>query len=236
MHGFDSDVFKPINLPPKPVQAPMVVLNLNRNQPRKRLDLTAIAMARVFKKRPDANVVFLFGADAKNGACDVPFIFQTEMLKAYPPEIVAKYGERITVVNNAGKMSDEEVNLLYNQSDVGLNTASGEGVGLNQLEHAGVGKPQIAGAIGGMTDFLNENNSTVLTPKLYIYADQATKIMGGEAKLLDPEDVADAILRYYDDPALRERHGAQARQDMLKLRWGDIAAELHDLVLSIRAP
>jgi glycosyltransferase involved in cell wall biosynthesis len=60
--------------------------------------------------------------------------------------------------------------------------------------------------------------------------------MGGEAQLLDLEDVADAILRYYDDPALRERHGAQARQDMLKLRWRDIAAELHDLVLSIWAP
>jgi hypothetical protein len=68
------------------------------------------------------------------------------------------------VVNNGGKMCDEEVNMLYNQSDVGLNTASEKGVGLNQLEHAGVGKPQIAGAIDGMTDLSNENNCTVLTP------------------------------------------------------------------------
>ncbi|GAQ91921.1 hypothetical protein KFL_008830030 [Klebsormidium nitens] len=221
MHAFDSDLFKPLNLPPKPVEAPMVVLNLNRNQPRKRLDLTAIAMARVFKKRPDANIAFLFGADAKNGAWDVPFIFQTEMLKAFSPEEVAKYGERFATVNNAGKMTDEEVNMLYNQTDVGLNTASGEGVGLNQLEHAGVGKPQIAGAIGGMTEFLNESNSILVKPKLYIYADQTSEVTGGEVSLLDPDEVADAILHYYDNPALREEHGLKARAEIAELRWID---------------
>ena len=232
MHGFDDETFKPLNLP-KPRDSSMLVLNLNRNQPRKRLDIMAMAMAQVFIKRPDANVTFVIGSDARNGAWDVPFIFQVELSRVFPPAQVQYYLGKVLTLNNGGKMTDSEVNELYNQTDVGINTCCGEGVGLNQLEHAGVGKPQIAPALGGLTDFLNAKNSILIEPKYKLWAVSAVEVMGGEQRLVDPSDVADAILKYHDDPKLREEHGAQARRDMLNLKWSDVASELYDLLLSL---
>ena len=40
-------------------------------------------------------------------------------------------------------LPDEELNLLYNACDVGLNTASAEGWGMVSFEHAASGAPQI---------------------------------------------------------------------------------------------
>jgi glycosyltransferase involved in cell wall biosynthesis len=210
-----------------------IVLNVNRNQPRKRLDIMAMAMAHVFIKRPDANVTFVIGSDARNGAWVVPFIFQVELSRVFPPTQVQYYLGKVLTLNNGGKMTDSEVNELYNQTDVGINTCCGEAVGLNQLEHAGVGKPQIALALGGLTDFLNAKNFILIEPKYRLWAVNAVEVMGGEQRLVDPSDVADAILKYHDDPKLREEHGAQARKDMLNLKWADVASELYDLLLSV---
>ncbi|GAQ91714.1 hypothetical protein KFL_008380055 [Klebsormidium nitens] len=232
MHGFDDETFKPLDLP-KPRESTMLVLNLNRNQPRKRLDIMAMAMAQVFIKRPDANVTFVIGSDARTGAWDVPFIFQVELSRVFPQDQVQYYMNKVLTPNNGGKMTDSEVNELYNQTDVGINTCCGEGVGLNQLEHAGVGKPQIAPALGGLTDFLNAKNSILIEPKYRLWAVNAVEVMGGEQRLVDPSDVSDAILKYHDDPKLREKHGAQARKDMLNLKWADVASELYDLLLSL---
>lgn len=232
MHGFDEETFRPLDLP-KPRDSPMLVLNLNRNQPRKRMDIMAMAMAQVFIKRPDANITFVIGSDARTGAWDVPFIFQVELSRVFPTSQVQYFMGKVLTLNNGGKMTDSEVNELYNQTDVGINTCCGEGVGLNQLEHAGLGKPQIAPALGGLTDFLNAKNSILIEPKYRLWAVNAVEVMGGEQRLVDPNDVADAILKYYDNPRLRAEHGKQARRDMLKLKWADVASELHDLLLTI---
>jgi glycosyltransferase involved in cell wall biosynthesis len=42
-----------------------------------------------------------------------------------------------------GVVSDDDLNLLYNACDVGINTAMGEGWGLVSFEHAATGAPQV---------------------------------------------------------------------------------------------
>jgi glycosyltransferase involved in cell wall biosynthesis len=232
MHAFDDETFKPLKSK-KPPNAPMLVLNLNRNQPRKRLDIMAMAMAQLFIKRPDANINFVIGSDARNGAWDVPFIVQVELSRTFEMSKVQYFMGRVLTLNNAGRMTDVEINELYNHTDVGLNTCCGEGVGLNQLEHAGVGKPQIVPALGGLTDYLNDKNAILLEPKYRLWAINGVELMGGEQRFVDPVDVADAVLKYYDDSVLREEHGAQARKDMLKLNWADVATQLYDLLLTV---
>ena len=226
MHGFDPEQFFPIDQPKRPADAPMVCLNLNRNQPRKRLDLMAIAMAMLFAKRPDANIRFVAATDLRNGAWNVPQIFARELCKRMEPEKAATYLDRLLTVPNPGKMSDSDINRLYNEADVGLNFAQGEGVGLTSFEHAGVGKPQICGRLGGFIEYLNDDCAILLDVKQYCYVD-AREAFGGEASIIDPEDACDAILKYYDDPELRERHGKAARERVLKYDWERIGDELH---------
>ena len=232
-HGFDEDVFHPLPQAPKQDPKQMVVLNLNRNQPRKRLDIAAIAMALVFKKKPDANIRFVFATDIKNGAWNVADIYGAELLKHFPPEKAKTYLERLLTVPNPQKLTDEQINQLYNECDIGLNTASGEGVGLCNMEHAGVGKPQVVSAVGGLTEFLGNECSTLIAPKFSLYVDQQTEAMGGEMRIVDPEEVADAILKYYEDPSLRAKHGRRARERISKYRWEDIADQMYNVITSL---
>lgn len=229
MHGFDPEQVYPLDRPKRPDDAPMVCLNLNRNQPRKRYDLMAITMALVFAKRPDANVRFVAAADIRTGSWDVPKIFARELCKRMSPEKAATYLDRLLTVQAPSKMSDDEINRLYNEADVGLNFAQGEGVGLCTLEHAGLGRPQICGRFGGFIEYLDDNSATLLDAVGHVYVDGRDPV-GGEASVIDPEDACDAILKYLDDPELRERHGKAARERILKYKWSDIGNELHKVL------
>jgi glycosyltransferase involved in cell wall biosynthesis len=229
MHAFDEKQVYPLERPKRPDDAPMLCLNLNRNQPRKRYDLMAITMAILFAKRPDANIRFVAAADLKTGAWDVPRIFGRELCKRMSPEKATTFLDRLLTVPNPCKMSDDDINRLYNETDVGLNFAQGEGVGLCTFEHAGLGKPQICGRLGGFIEYLNDDSATLLDVKGSMYVDSRDPV-GGEASLIDPEDACDAILRYLDDPALRERHGKASRERIMKYKWDAIGEELYKVL------
>lgn len=232
-HGFDQEKFFPTPIT-KPDPTRMVVLNMNRNQPRKRLDITVIALARVFAKRPDANIHFILGCDIQNGSWNLAEIYHTELMKHFNPEDAKKYMDRLLTLQNAARLTDKQVNQLYNETDVGLNTCSGEGCGLSQLQHAGVGKPQIASAVGGLLAFLDDAWSTLVKPKLSLYADQNNEVQGGEIQIVDAEDVADAILRYYDDPELRKEHGKRAREYIMRnCRWADEMEKFYAIIKEV---
>jgi D-inositol-3-phosphate glycosyltransferase len=232
-HGFDEDVFRILPQAPKQDPKQMVVLNLNRNQPRKRLDIAVIAMAIVFKKKPDANIRFVFATDIKNGAWNVADIFAAELLKYFPPEQAKSYLKRLLTVPNPQKLTDKQINQLYNECDIGLNTACGEGVGLCNMEHAGLGKPQVVNTVGGLTEFLGKECSILIQPKYSLFVDQQSEAMGGEMRIVDPEEVADAILKYYDDPELRTKHGRRARERVSKYRWEEIADEMYKVITAM---
>ncbi|GAQ93198.1 hypothetical protein KFL_013560010, partial [Klebsormidium nitens] len=230
MHGFDPEEIYPTEQRTKTADAPMICLNLNRNQPRKRYDLMAITMALVYAKRPDANVRFVAATDLKGGAWDVPRLFARELCKRMEPEKAYHFLEYLLTVKNPSAMTDEDVNKLYNEADVGLNFAQGEGVGLTSMEHAGLGKPQICGRLGGFQEYLDDSCATLLDVKGHEYID-SRDVIGGEASIIDPQDACDAILRYLDDPELRAAHGKAAREKVLEYRWEVIGQALYDVIV-----
>jgi glycosyltransferase involved in cell wall biosynthesis len=229
MHGFDDTQIFPIERPKRADDAPMICLNLNRNTFRKRYDLMAITMALLFSKRPDANVKFIAAADLKSGAWDVPRIYARELCKRMKPEQAATYLDRLLTIPNPSKMTDDEINRLYNEADIGLNFAQGEGVGLCTFEHAGLGKPQICGRLGGFTEYLDDTCAALLGVTRTEYVD-SRDMVGGEASIVDPEEACDAILAYLDDPKLREKHGNAARARVLQYKWPLLADKLHKVL------
>jgi glycosyltransferase involved in cell wall biosynthesis len=233
MHGFDEADFPAPRAPQVRKEGQMVVLNLNRNAQRKRMDVTAMAIAEVFKRRPDADIVFLI--PEVTGAWDVPLIIAQEMSGKFTPAEVARYqSERILTVENRQKMTDSQVSDLYHMADVGLSTAQGEGVGLAQLEHAGIGRPQIVPSVGGLTEFLDRDCAMMIEPKAKMYVDKVVEPFGGRCEVVDYRDVADGILFYYDNPEIREQHGKLAAERIReRYAWPKLMDGLYETIRSV---
>lgn len=245
-HGFDHQLYYPIN--PKlarlyfkiPTDS-FVVLQLNRNQPRKRVDHNIMAWADVverFLKLRDKDPVKaqrvprLMIGTAVQGFWDLFEIYEHELKKRGISMDVGK--EFILTVPKPQQLSDRDINILYSACDIGINTCEGEGFGLCQFEHSAVGRPQVAPNIGGFKEFLNKNNSKLVDPKWNYYIDKQRDGIGGYAEVGDPKDYADAIWEYYLNPDLVREHGATARKEILThYRWETMVNHFHRVIQNI---
>jgi len=242
-HGFDSKLYYPI---PKKVarlfyQLPedaFIILNLNRNQPRKRWDHTIMAFADVVQrhmelqqKNPDKKIrpIRLMIGTQIQGFWDLLELFELEIKKRKLN--VEKAREYLASIAKPQQMSDRDINIMYNACDIGLNTCEGEGFGLCQFEHLAVGCPQVAADIGGFKEFLHNENSTLITPKWFYYVDKIRDGIGGYAEVSDPKDVADAIWKYYTNPKLVSKHGLRGRQEVLQhYSWENMVNILYQII------
>lgn len=109
-----------------------IVFNGNRNQFRKRIDITISAFAKFAKDRPDTQLYLHMGL--KDQGWDIMQVFGREMTKqGLDPN------GRIIMTTNSNNPPNVEVDLLndiYNAVDIGVNTCKGEGWGLVNFEHA----------------------------------------------------------------------------------------------------
>lgn len=111
-----------------------IVLNANRNQPRKRHDLSMEAF-KLFAEDKPLNVKYYHHAGLKDMGIDI--IRKAQQL-GIDGRIILTNAEQ-----NTQKVPIEYLNLIYNATDVGVNTSLGEGWGLVSVEHAVTGAPQI---------------------------------------------------------------------------------------------
>jgi glycosyltransferase involved in cell wall biosynthesis len=254
-HGFDSDLYYPI---PKQIarayhssipQDAFVILNLNRNQPRKRWDHTMMVMAELIVKHqayktsaasPPTPIRLVVGTQVQ-GFFDMFDILEHELklkLKPTPsPERVkALVDEYIVVLPNAQMLSDRDINILYNACDIGLNTCDGEGFGLCQFEHLALAKPQVAPGIGGFREFLHVNNSVVVEPKWRYYVDRIRDGIGGMAELGDIQDYVAGIWKYYQNPQVAKKHGRRGRDEILQhYRWESMVNVFYNILQTFAA-
>jgi D-inositol-3-phosphate glycosyltransferase len=109
-----------------------IVFNGNRNQFRKRIDITIDAFADFAVDKPDAHLYLHMGT--KDQGWDVMAVFAREMQKrGLDPN------GRIIMTANTPNPPSVPVDLLetiYQAADVGVNTCKGEGWGLVNFEHA----------------------------------------------------------------------------------------------------
>jgi len=241
-HGFDETLYYPVPMKLCRMyynfdQDAFMILNLNRNQPRKRWDTTIIAWAEFVERHYHANVenkkvsykcnkhtkrpIKLVVGTQIDGYWNLMDVFENEIQFRDIPWEFAK--ETIQSVNLPQQMSDRDINILYNACDVGLNTADGEGFGLCGFEGAALGKAQVSAYVGGMKEFLNSQNSLLIEPVMSIYLDNKSKGIGGKAELTNPKDYAEAFWKYFSSPELVEKHGKRSRENILvNYRWESV--------------
>lgn len=123
--GLDEDLF--------------IVFNGNRNQFRKRIDITINAFAKFAKGRPDTKLYLHMGQ--KDQGWDVMPLFHREMAR----QGLDPNGRIIMTTNTASppNVPVDLLNTIYNAVDVGVNTCKGEGWGLVNFEHGACRVAQI---------------------------------------------------------------------------------------------
>jgi D-inositol-3-phosphate glycosyltransferase len=144
-HGLDQGKFFPIdqNEARRMLRLPedkFIVLNANRNQPRKQIDLTIKAFAEFAVDKPDT-LLYLHMSE-KDLGWDVRALFDTEMKRRN----LQSDNRLVMTTSNIDYINappDELLNKIYNACDVGINTANGEGWGLVSFEHASCRKPLV---------------------------------------------------------------------------------------------
>ncbi len=223
LHGFDSKMFFPLpkELVRKQVGLPQdafMIMNMNRNQPRKRYDILIMAFVELIVKYPTKPIFLMCVCDkGEKGGWWLFEIFQRELkLRNVPVEM---FGNRLMVSAQDMIFKDEDVNMFYNLADVGINTADGEGWGLCNFEQMGCGIPQVVPNIGGFKEFCTTENSMLVKPKYRYYHPMAHSPVGGEAEACDPHDVCLAIEEYLMDSDKRTNHGKKARETALSYTW-----------------
>ena len=203
------------------------VLNLNRNQPRKRWDITLMAIAHLYKNPhyiiSPGSIKLLVGT-TNEGCWDLKQVLNNELKGT---NLTAD--DILVFVANPQELDDETIESLYHASDVGLNTCDGEGFGLCNVEHAYCGKPQIVPEIGSFLDLFDESYASMCTPVASYYVDNTRDSIGGKAQIIDYKQVADYIYRYYNDPDLCALHGNLSAEKMNGYTWSKCSESFRDL-------
>lgn len=136
-HGMTQNQFYPIGKKEARKQLGLnendfIVFNGNRNQFRKRLDITISGFAKFAVGRPDAKLYLHMGM--KDQGWDIMPLFAREMARqGLDPN------NRIIMTTphaHSPSVTVELLNTIYNVADVGVNTCKGEGWGLVNFEQA----------------------------------------------------------------------------------------------------
>lgn len=165
-----------------------IVLNANRNQPRKRIDITIQGFSLFAKEKPDNVLLYLH-----MGIVDTGFDVM---------ELCYRYGidNRLILTDksmNIQSIPENELNRIYNACDVGINTSVGEGWGLTAIEHAVTGAPQVLPNHSACAELYADCG--ILMPINTYLTNTAILTIGG---YVHPIAVADALERLYNDKDL----------------------------------
>ena len=223
-HGVSLDKFFPMNrdqardelgLP----KDKFIVFNGNRNQPRKRIDLTIKAFADFAVDKPDTMLYLNMGS--KDLGWDIKSLFNHEMSRL---GLDPKHRLAMTTPNEINYMAappDELLNKVYNAVDVGINTADGEGWGLVSFEHGACGVPQIVPNHTACADIWG--GAGLLTDIATWVRD---KDLGVERGLISTDHLSKQLTELYADKDLCEEIGQKCFEVTQKpdYRWENVSA------------
>lgn len=195
-----------------------IVLNANRNQPRKRIDTTMEGFKLFAEDKPE-NVKLYLHMGLKDSGWNIIRL--------------SKYlgiDTRLAVSNNnmqTQQVSVETLNRIYNVSDVGVNTSIGEGWGLVNVEHAVVGAPQIVPNHSACAELFSECG--LLLPISNRQWNQETLTV---SSLVRPEDLAYSLEDLYTNEELYNSLSKKAQNKFTQeeYNWKNISLKFKEVI------
>jgi glycosyltransferase involved in cell wall biosynthesis len=190
-----------------------IVLNANRNQPRKRIEITMQGFALFAENKPDNVKLYLH-----MGAEDMGWNLMS---------LARRYDiEGRLIISNASKEtptdSVKRLNMIYNACEVGINTSLGEGWGLVSFEHAATCAAQVVPRHTACEE-LWQGAAEMLEPVFTVTVERVLT----EGRFVSPKGVAEALERLYRDPEyLREMsEAAYLNATRPEYKWKNIARQ-----------
>jgi D-inositol-3-phosphate glycosyltransferase len=193
-----------------------IVLNGNRPWLRKRIDLTVEGFALFARNKPASVKLYLH--HARTSEFERRQVFRMARRWNIVDRLIVN-----PMLDGKSEVSNEQLNLLYNSCDVGINTSMGEGWGLVSFEHAATGAPQIVPRHSACSeiwqdaaDFLEPNKRDI-----FLCAPHC------EMEAISPDDVANILERLYQEPDYRRNMALAAYRRVTepRFRWSSIASQ-----------
>ena len=203
-----------------------IVFNGNRNQPRKRIDITLKAFIKFAKDRPDARLWLNMGS--KDMGWDLVPLFK----RIARDEGYDAIGKLILTSPNFSVdncLPIEQLNKVYNAVDVGINTCIGEGWGLVNTEHAATGVAQVVPNHTSLKEIFCG------VPRIACYSSETDRNYGLERMLPEPESAAQILAMYYEDRDKLTQDGEWCynRVHEEAYTWPYIGKQMQDIVESV---
>lgn len=206
-----------------------IVFNGNRNQPRKRIDLTIKGFIKFAKNYDDARLWLNMGA--KDMGWPIIDLFKRVARdEGYDP--TGKLILTSPQFSTHNCLTIEQLNQVYNASDIGVNTCIGEGWGLVNTEHAATGVAQLVPDHTSLKEIFNG------VPRIACNASETDRNYGLERFMPDPDNMAELLSNYYHNRAALEKAGEWCfkRIHEKQFTWPAITKKMLGIVDDLLAP
>lgn len=232
-HGTDKNIFFPI---PKEAREnarkvffgvhadKFIVINVNRNQPRKDMQKTLAAFAEFHAKNPNS-LLYILAKQIDVGG-DL-----AEMAKTYGLEYGVDWScppnERYSEANG---IPVEQVNLIYNSADAIISTTLGEGWGLSCTEGMACGRPVVFPKHTSLVEIIgaSEQRGTFIRSG---GIDHTICLGAGDNNLTRPivhvSDLAARLAHMAKNPKAYEKKAERALEWVPS--WDDVAQQWHEV-------
>jgi glycosyltransferase involved in cell wall biosynthesis len=231
-HGIDTEKFYPLDklecraelegMSPED----FIIFNGNRNQPRKRIDITIKAFCQFAMNAPNARLYLHMGVG--DIGWNILTLFHREARRCGLKDAWEKLLLTSPNLGPSNSVTVQTLNTIYNCADLGVNTSLGEGWGLVSFEQSACGVPQIVPNYSACKEIYAEGRGTTIEP-FYYMSNQKINTEGG---LVHEDEVAAAFQKYYDDPLFGQAQAADMF-DYIKrpeFEWANIAKQWDKLI------
>lgn len=222
-HGIDFQNF--VHVPKEEAKVKMgfnsddfLVINMNRNSTRKNWDITLMAFLEFLKNENMNPRIKLYcgGLTYHSDGYNMMEIIINESYKR-GLDIDTVLHKHIFINPKPLHLTDEEVNLMYNASDVGMNTCRGEGFGLTTLEHLYFNRPQIVSGVPALKETLG-NYVHFVKPKVILHT-LSNERESGEHMICDYKDFANYLQYCFRNPDKYPNSSEYVKQ---KYSWDNV--------------
>ena len=232
-HGTDSAKFFPMGKMEcrKALGVPedvFIVFNGNRNQPRKRIDLTIKAFIEFALDKPDARLWLNMGR--KDMGWDLVPLFK-RVARDMEYDSVGKLILTSSAFSTENCLPVEQLNQVYNAVDIGLNTCIGEGWGLVNTEHAATGVAQLVPDHTSLKEIFHN------VPRIPIESWEVDRNYGLDRGQPSASKAAELLTQYYEDRELLASTGKLCYERMCdtELSWPAVTSKMQAIVKRLLA-